>query len=114
MSTRALESIEAILAASADADDALRAVAAVLADEPGVVWAGIAFFEEGELLLGPEAGKPDEPRRIRVPVVYDGDDVAELWVDGIADRAFLERVARLVSTHCLVGWDTGGVPWDAA
>lgn len=28
-----------------------------------------------------------------------------------ADRAFLERVARLVSAHCLVGWDTGGDLW---
>jgi hypothetical protein len=24
----------------------------------------------------------------------------------------LRRVAVLVSAHCLVGWDTGGVPWS--
>ena len=66
------------------------------------------------MTLGPEAGEQGEARRIRLPVVYDGDPVAELWVDGVADRAFLDRVAVLVSAHCLVGWDTGGVPWDAA
>ena len=31
---------------------------------------------------------------------------------GGADEACLERVARLVSAHCLVGWDTDGVPWS--
>jgi len=35
-------------------------------------------------------------------------------VDGAPpeDAAFLERVAVLVSGHCLVGWDTGGEPWE--
>ena len=114
MSTRALEAIDRILERSTDADDVLRSVVDVLADEPGIAWAGIAFFENGALSLGPEAGAPDESRRIRLPVVYDDQPVAELWVDGVADRAFLEQVADIVSAHCLVGWDTGGVPWDAA
>jgi len=30
---------------------------------------------------------------------------------GEADRTYLERVAVLISPHCLVAWDTGGVPW---
>jgi putative methionine-R-sulfoxide reductase with GAF domain len=30
---------------------------------------------------------------------------------GEPDRAFLERVALLVSPHCVVAWDTGGVAW---
>ena len=39
-----------------------------------------------------------------------------LGVESVAEpdreeRAFLERVAVLISAHCLVGWDTGGVPW---
>ncbi len=56
---------------------------------------------------------------IDVPVVYDGAPVAVIGIDSdrpdpfaADDRAFLERVATLVSAHCLVGWDTGGVPWD--
>ena len=41
--------------------------------------------------------------------------MAELEVEGAddADRPFLERVAQLVSGHCLVGWDTGGEPWES-
>ena len=57
---------------------------------------------------------------IVVPILYDRLVVAEIDVDsdrpaafGDADREFLERVAALVSEHCLVGWDTGGVDWEA-
>ena len=41
--------------------------------------------------------------------------MAELEVEGANDddRTFLERVAQLVSGHCLVGWDTGGEPWES-
>jgi hypothetical protein len=48
-----------------------------------------------------------------VPVIWQGVEVAELAVDGSApdDLAALERIAALVSGHCLVGWDTGGEPW---
>ena len=56
---------------------------------------------------------------IDVPVVYQGAPVAVIGIDSDRpdplagdDRAFLERVATLVSAHCLVGWDTGGVPWE--
>ncbi len=55
---------------------------------------------------------------IVVPVAYEGRVVGEIDVDsdvpaafGDEDRIFLERVALLVSPHCLVGWDTGGVEW---
>ncbi len=57
---------------------------------------------------------------IVVPIVYDGLVVAEIDIDSDApaaftaeDRAFLERVAAVISPHCLVGWDTGGVEWTA-
>ncbi len=56
---------------------------------------------------------------IVVPVRYDGMVVAEIDIDsdmaaafGEEDRAFLERVALLISPHCLVGWDTGGETWE--
>ena len=48
----------------------------------------------------------------RIPVVFQGSEVGELWVDGEADRAFLERVALLVSGHVLIGWDTRGEAWE--
>jgi GAF domain-containing protein len=57
---------------------------------------------------------------IVVPIAYEGRVVGEIDIDsdrpaafGDDDRAFLERVALLISPHCLVGWDTGGLPWTA-
>jgi L-methionine (R)-S-oxide reductase len=61
---------------------------------------------------------PSTRSEIVVPIAYGGRVVGEIDVDsdepaafGEADRAFLERVAVLVSHHALVAWDTGGVPW---
>jgi putative methionine-R-sulfoxide reductase with GAF domain len=104
--------IEAIVERADDADEVLRDVVAALAAR--YRWAGIFFVEGGELVLGPAAGEPDEARRTRVPVTFQGDRVAELAVDDAPeeDRTFLERVAALVAGHCLVGWDTGGESWE--
>jgi len=56
---------------------------------------------------------------IVVPVRYDDIVVAEIDIDsdeqaafGEADREFLERVAELLAPSCLLGWDTGGEPWE--
>jgi GAF domain-containing protein len=61
---------------------------------------------------------PSTRSEIVVPIVYEGRVVGEIAIDsdepaafGDSDRAYLERVAVLISPHCLVGWDTGGVPW---
>jgi len=95
----------------ADADDVLRQTVASLVAE-GYAWAGIFFVEDGELVLGPEAGTPDEGRRVGVPVSWKGDRVAELAADGDVDRARLEQVAAEIADACLVGWDTGGEAWE--
>jgi putative methionine-R-sulfoxide reductase with GAF domain len=54
-----------------------------------------------------------------VPISYEDIVVAEIDIDsdtpaafGDEDRVFLERVAELISPHCLVGWDTGGEAWE--
>lgn len=112
MSTRALEALDRILNRGGDADDVLRSAVGVLVEEPGIAWAGIAFQEEGKLAVGPQAGEPDEARRIRTPVVFQGSLVGELWVDGTAESAFLERFALLISQHVLIGWDTQGETWE--
>ena len=64
------------------------------------------------------AGSASPRSEIVVPIAYEGRVVGEIDIDsdvpgafGDDDRAFLERVALLVSPHCLVGWDTGGVEW---
>jgi hypothetical protein len=110
----ALEAVDRILNRGGEADDVLREVVDVLVARGGCAWAGILFREQGELVLGPQAGEPRPSERTQLPVVFQGDHVAELAADGCADRALLERVAVLVSPYCLVGWDTGGVPWDPA
>ena len=45
MNTTTLAEIDAALASSPDADDALRATVRLLAAQPGIEWAGIAFVE---------------------------------------------------------------------
>ena len=112
MSTRALEALDRILNRGGDADDVLRASVQVLADEPGIAWAGIAFLEDDDLVVGPQAGEPDAAARTRVPIVFQGSNVGELWVDGDAEPELLQRVALLVSAHVLIGWDTRGEPWE--
>jgi hypothetical protein len=109
-----LEALDLVLNRGGDADDILRQVVALLHEQAGYAWAGIFFLEDGALALGPQAGTPDESRRTSVPVTWQGTPVAELAVDDAPeeDRMFLERVAVLVSGHCLVGWDTGGESWE--
>ena len=111
----AVEAVVEILEQGGDADDVLRQVVAALRELGGYAWAGLFFVEGGSLTLGPEAGTPDEAHRTRVPVRWQGVEVAELAVDGAqpSDTEFLARVATLVSGHCLVGWDTGGEPWES-
>ena len=112
MSASALEALEHVLEGGGEPDDVLRSAVSVLVEDPGISWAGVAFNEEGRLVLGPEAGEADETRRVRMPVRFQGSEVGELLVDGEADQAFLERVATLISAHVLIGWDTAGEPWE--
>jgi hypothetical protein len=112
MSSRALDAIDRVLREQKDADDILRSTVEVLTREPGVTWAGVAFLESGEPVLGPSAGEPDEALRKSVPIAYRGAQVGELWVDGDVDRTLLERIAFLISEYVLIGWDTRGEAWE--
>jgi hypothetical protein len=95
-----------------DADDVLRDAVAELGRRYD--WAGIAFVEQDELVLGPATG-PEPADTLAVPILYDRAPVAELRVappDVTAEqRASLEREAERLSPYCLVGWDTGGEEW---
>ncbi len=64
---------------------------------------------------------PSTRSELVVPITYGGRVIAEIDIDSdepaafdADDAAFVERVATLISSHCLVGWDTGGVPWSDA
>jgi hypothetical protein len=101
------------VSAGIDADDVLREAVSELATTYD--WAGIAFVEQDELVLGPATG-PEPDATFAVPIVYDGAPVAELRV-APADvtpeqRASLERVAAELAPYSLVGWDTGGEAWS--
>jgi putative methionine-R-sulfoxide reductase with GAF domain len=136
----ASEAIHRILNREAEADEALRQTVRVLAARiPHYASVGLYFVEEEELALGPWAGaKPARPqlaadgetaglaggpglRAVDIPVVYGGKQIAVIHVETVSEDAvgpddvtFLARIATLVSAHCLVGWDTGGVPWDTS
>lgn len=117
----ALEAIERILNREPDADEVLRQSVAALAERvERYDWAGISLVEGEGLVPGPASGDAGAAgSRLTVPVVHEGHAVGELAVAsrepqalGQEDETLLERVAVLLSLHCLVGWDTGGVPWD--
>ena len=112
MTSDPLTAIDAALADAPDADDALRETVRILAAQPEVAWAGIAFVETTGLVLGPSAGAPDEARRRLVTVCYKDETVGELQVDGEVDRTLLEAVAERISEYVLLGWDTGGEGWE--
>ena len=96
----------------ADADDQLRGTVAELAGRDDCTWAGVYFVEGEELVLGPQAGRPEPGRRTAVPVVWRDTRVAELAADGDIDAEHLVTVAAQIADLCLVGWDTSGEEWE--
>jgi putative methionine-R-sulfoxide reductase with GAF domain len=119
----ALAAVDRILNREPEADEVLRQTVAALHERiDPYAYVAILLVEDGELAVGPWAGEMEEGAHVlEVPIVYEGQPVGALRVAGgdasafaADDREFLERVALLVSAHCLVGWDTGGVPWSEA
>ena len=108
----AVDAVRHVIEQGGEADEVLRAVVDSVGARPGVTWVGIAFAEGSILVLGPSRGDPDEERRERVPIAYDGAPVGELWVDGAVRRDDLEQVAALIAPYVLIGWDTGGEGWE--
>jgi len=108
----AVEAVRDIVEHGTEADDVLRAVVDALLSTGEVRWAGIAFTEDEALRLGPARGDPDEARRTRVPVEYEGATVGELWTDGDVRRGELQRIAALIAPYVLIGWDTDGEAWE--
>jgi hypothetical protein len=103
VSSGALEAVDRILNRGGEAEHVLDEVVRTLVERGGCTWAAIVYEDEGTPRLGPRAGNPPPRARTHVPIAYLGERVATLTVDGCADTAFLERVALLISRHCLDG-----------
>jgi putative methionine-R-sulfoxide reductase with GAF domain len=104
--------VEELIGRGGEADDVLRAVVSALAGTPEIAWAGVAFVEEADLVVGPAAGEPNPALRARVPISFQGSAVGELWVDGAVPADDVQRVAALIAPLVLIGWDTGGEAWE--
>jgi hypothetical protein len=111
----ALEAVDRLINRGGDADDVLRGVVQALHGRVGYGFVEIAFVEGDKLEPGPTAGSSAGDGAYSVAIVFEERAVGELRVEPAPadpeERAFLERVATLASPYCLVGWDTGGVPW---
>ena len=99
----ALEAIDRVLNRGGDADDVLRAVVAVLGRL--FPYAAVRYVEDGRLVPGPSVGRGDAAVVETRPVRFRGHAVGELAVAGAQpdDTPFIERVALLISPHCLAG-----------
>jgi hypothetical protein len=98
-SSGALEAVERILNRGGDPDDVLQHVVEAL-HARAAAWVGIAYAQQGRLVLGPSAGDV-EPSDLRRHVVYwNGQTTAELWTSTEADPVLYARVAVIVSPYC--------------
>lgn len=112
MTEAVLGEVDRILSSSDEADDALRAVVALLASLDGIEGAAIAFLEEGRLAVGPSVGGTGEEQGRHVPIAFQGEPVGELVVSGAVEDELLREVAARIAPYVLIGWDTRGEAWE--
>ncbi len=91
----ALEAVERILNRGGEPDEVVRAVLETL-HVRGVASASVNVLENGRLVERLAVG--DEADRIVAPVGYEGSEVGSLEL-AADDRAFVERVATLISPY---------------
>ncbi len=109
----AVEAIERIINRESEADEILRQSVATIAKR-FETFCGIRFVEDGGMIDGPSGGDYAEPQSV-VSITYDDSSIAEIAL-GMPleeeDRDAFDRIAKLLSPFCLVGWDTGGEAWN--
>jgi acyl-CoA thioester hydrolase len=111
--TGAVDAIERIIDRESEADEILRQAVATIAKRYET-FCGIRFVEDGGMIDGPSAGDYAEPQSV-VPITYDDSSIAEIALGAPLhddDRDAFDRIAKLLSPFCLVGWDTGGEAWN--
>jgi len=99
----ALEAVERILNRGGDAEDVLRAVLEALSSR-GISFARVQLAGSDGLTDGFAVGEHREG--IAAPVVYGGSEIGSLEL-AAHDRAFVERVATLIS-HEVARLEPGG------
>lgn len=91
----ALEAVERILNRGGEPEDVVHAVLAAL-HARGVAWATVQLSDEGRLVDGPSVGRG--PEGIVSAVVFESTKIGSLELSA-GDRAFVERVAVLISPY---------------
>ena len=110
-----LESVRRAVQEGDEADDVLRSVVAVLVDD-GSRRLGRDLLRRGRRARARPRGGRCRPGRAhdRCPSSTTARPSPSSPPTAASIAALLEQIAPLIAEHCLVGWDTGGVPWDEA
>jgi len=94
VSTDVLEALDGILACGGEPDDVLRQTVALLVANSDITWAGIAFVDEGGLVLGPTAGAPDEAHRTSATIEFQATKSESCGSTGAPSEASSKRSPR--------------------
>ena len=115
MSGEALAAVEHAIERGGDADDVLRAVVEALVDDSACEWSGIFFAENGRAPAWARGGYAEAPGENTSVRRLPGRFASPSSPPTAAQTPeLLDEVAVAIAPYCLVGWDTGGVPWDEA
>jgi hypothetical protein len=95
-----MEEVAQILERGGDPEDVLQAVMTAIVDHGGATWAAVLYNDEGELLVGPQAGVAEPGDRRGAPIVVEGAEIGELEVDGLDDQPLIERLAAQLAPWC--------------
>ena len=109
----AVDAVEWIINRESEADEILRQSVVTIARR-FETFCGIRFVEDGGMIDGPSGGDYAQPQAV-VPITYDDSSIAEIVLGRPlqeVERDAFDRIAKLLSPFCLVGWDTGGEAWN--
>jgi hypothetical protein len=95
-----LEVLEGILQRDEDPEDALQATVTAIVERGGARWAAVLLNNDGELVVGPEAGVAEPGERREAQIVLEGAHLGVLQVDGLDDQPLIDRVASLIAPLC--------------
>ena len=95
-----LEAVERIIDGDGDPDEVLQASVTTIVDRSEATWAAVLLMQDGELVVGPEAGVAAPGERRGAPIVFQGATLGRLDVDGLDDQPLIDRLAVLLAPYC--------------